>query len=50
MKLQLLQDFNNCGLTPPIHYKLDPKIGKKSDRKNDLLNVDIKTQLGEVNS
>ena len=48
MKLQVLQDLNNRWLLTPISFKLDPEIGKKHDKKQDSLKVDIKTRPGEI--
>ena len=41
------EDWNNCGLLPPICYKPDPAIGKTPADRSDFLWVDIKTQPGD---
>ena len=49
MKLQILQDLNKHGPPPSISFKPYPTIGKKSDKKQALIKVDIKSQLGDIN-
>ena len=49
MKLQMFQNLKKCGPPPPIYFNYDPIIGNQSDKNQNYLKVEIKTQPGEVN-
>lgn len=46
----MLQDLNKCGPPPPIYFKTDPAIGKKPNKNQDSLKVDINTKLWDINT
>ena len=48
-KLQIQQESNNFGPGPPTSYNPESMVMNKYEDKKDLLKVDIKIQLGEVN-
>ena len=45
----MLQDLKNLGMMPPVSFNPDPIIGKKPDKNQYSLNVDVKTHPGEIN-
>ena len=48
MKLHLQQELYNRGTDPPVSYKPDITVDKKTESKSDALKVDINTHPGKV--
>ena len=48
MKIKMLQELKNHGPIPPIYFKPNPTIGKRTNKNQDSLKFDIKTQTWDI--
>ena len=47
MKLHLQEEIQNFGTAPPIYYKIDVTVNKKTESRSDSIELNIKTHPGE---